>query len=374
MIFSKRKNIENPRMILEKYADIEANIFDITAEFPNFTTNLDNKFFAEQLAENQKYELIRGSIRQLLSIGSMSIKTFDDNKKTIVRDIPPKVLDARIYMLNSVKYYADKEQYKYRTHEDKVIGVVNPKYPSFNANTLVLKLYDYLQDLDLNPKLVTAHYEVEEGYSRYEIYLDSETFAHNVEEVPLNANLQMGFRISNSNTGNGHFKLSLSSYQKVCSNGLIAPVKLAGLELLHRTEYDMVSKIKAFIRKHKGGYAYYGGFNEIDQDSLMTDFVEAIVSMAKNYSNVIAEAYKEAHTKLLTTTANKHIEAIGRTHKMTKTEMSEIQRIYRLDETIDRVNPSMGGIVNAISRYANHVKKAERQEQLQEIAYLVATA
>jgi hypothetical protein len=186
----------------------------------------------------------------------------------------------------------------------------------------------------------------------------------------MNDSMATGVKITNNMNGHGYFTVQIYAVQLVCTNGMIAPVRIDGFNGLHRSKWDLLSKIARWLHSVTGQYYNFREFN----DQLYNDLAFGIIELAKKTSSVIKSALERAMTIPLVETPLKTFEKLAKKEAIiTKKDVDKLVSIYYSDPTIDRSNPSMLNVVQSISRHANSIENPAKREDLQELAYIVAT-
>lgn len=363
-----RQQVINVESKLDELEFIESQITKTVGEIPDFRTDMqDVPTYTIEVNDN-KYSLTEQSLNQWLGIGGFAIRSFKDASRVIIKEVTPQEkLTAGIFMLNHIEKYADKDRYKMQFYDNKNISVNNPNHPNLDGVRLFRELFNQFSMIGLTPMVYDLSFDPITGRQSLEVL-----FEENVQKANIRKNDSMatGIKITNSITGHAHFMVQLFAMQLVCTNGMIAPVRIDGLKVLHRSKWDMLGKISKWVSKITGRYTSYIDFN----DEFYSSLVNGIVALAQKNSRVIRTALEHSMTVPLKDTPRKELEALGKKHALiTKSDVDHMVNIYYSDSTIDRDNPSLLNIVQTVTRHANSIESPVKREELQELAYVIAT-
>ena len=368
MSLTTRKPITDVQDKLDAFEYINNQIHDTIQPIGHVTTDPKTKTYHTSV-NGEVMELTEGARNQLLGIGNFGIRSFKDAERvTIKGDI-----NAGVYMLDAVQKYADKDRYKFRDYKgEKVISTVNPKYPSIDGIALFKEVFEQLGRLGLTPKVYNMEFDPISGRQSMELVIeqwDKDT------KKELGQSMGVGFKITNNINGHGHFMIQIYAVQLVCTNGMIAPVSVGGLKILHRTEGDMLKKFRSWISDKLNRYVRLYNFGR----QFYSMLAEAVIITAEAHSDLISSALKRARDFELSVTPEKYFEAIAKKESIiTQADIERMITIRMTDSTmtLDKDNQRENNLLNvvqAITRYSNEVVSSEKRDNLQEYAYTLAT-
>ncbi len=365
-MYITRKTLKDVQSRLDELEFMESKIENTVCAIPHFKTNLNDKYTVD--IDGREFELTEDARNQALGIGKFAIRSFKDAQRVNIPVEASSVkLNAGIYMLNSVGDYADKQTYKHQFYDDKCTSITNPNHPNLEGITLFRELFDQISITGLTPIVYDLSFDPISGRQSTEIVFEENVSRANIR---LNDSMATGIKITNNINGHGHFRVQLYSVQLVCTNGMIAPVRLDGFQGIHRSKWDLLSKIRNWLYKVTGEYQ---NFRDFDQ-SFYKQLASGIIALAKKNSNVIKSALERSMTIPLTDTPLKVFEKLAKKEALiTKKDVDKLVSIYHSDPTIDRSNPSMLNVVQSITRHANSIENPSKREDLQELAYIIAT-
>lgn len=368
MSLTTRKPILDVQEQLDAFEYINNQIHDTVQPIDHVTINPTNNTYNTSVG-GVVMELTEGAINQLLGIGGFAIRSFTDAERVTIKG----KVSAGVYMLDAVRKYADKPTYKFKDYKgEQVISTVNPKYPSIDGVALFKEIFEQLGKLGLTPKVYNMEFDPITG--RQSIELVIEEWDKNTKRE-LGQSMGVGFKIGNNINGRGHFMIQIYAVQLVCSNGMIAPVGVGGLRVLHRTEGDMLKKFRAWISEKLNRYVRLYRFNA----DFYRMLAEAVIITAEAHSDLISSALKRAKDFKLSVTPEKYFEAIAKKESLiTQADIERMITIRNTDPTMsykdDKRENNLLNVVQAITRYSNEVVSSEKRENLQEYAYNLATA
>ncbi len=365
-MYVTRTTLKDVQSKLDELEFIESKIMNTVCPIASFKTNLSNNYTIE--VNGVEYELTEDARNQALGIGKFGVKSFKDAERVNipVKDMTEK-LNAGIFMLNSVKEYADKPNYKHQFYENKNVSITNPSHPNLEGVRLFKEIFDQISLVGLTPRVYNLDYDPISGRQSCEFVFDENVSRANLR---MNDSIATGIKITNNTNGHGYFKVQIYAVQLVCTNGIIAPVAIEGFAGIHRSKWDLLSKIARWLNKITGQYYTFRDFN----DQLYTDLAFGIIELAKKTSSTIKHALERSMTLPLLETPQKTFEKLAKKESaITKKDVDHLVSIYYSDPTIDRENPSMLNIVQSISRHANSIDSPSKREELQELSYIIAT-
>ena len=366
-MYVTRTTLKDIQSKLDELEFIESKVVNTVCPIANFKTNLNNKYTTE--INGVDYELTEDARNQALGIGKFGVKSFKDAERVSipVQDMTTK-LNAGIFMLNSVKDFADKPKYKHQFYENKNVSITNPSHPNLEGVRLFKEVFDQIGQLGLTPRVYNLDYDPISGRQSCEFVFDENVSRANIR---INDTMATGIKITNNTNGHGYFKVQIYAVQLVCTNGMIAPVTVEGFAGIHRSKWDLLSKIAIWLNSITGQYYNFREFN----DQLYSDLAYGIIELAKKTSSTIKTALERAMTVSLGgETPLKIFEKLAKKESaITKKDVDHLVSIYYSDPTIDRENPSMLNIVQSISRHANSIDSPSKREELQELSYIIAT-
>lgn len=365
-MYVTRSTLKDIQSKLDELEFIESKVVSTICPIDKFKTNLNNKYTVE--INDKEFELTEDARNQVLGIGKFGVKSFKDAErvKIPVQDMDAE-LNAGIFMLNSIKDYADKTKYKHQFYDNKNVSVTNPDHPNLEGIRLFKEIFDQISMLGLTPRVYDLNYDPISGRQSVEFVFDENVSRANLR---INDSIATGVKISNNMNGHGYFTVQIYAVQLVCTNGMIAPVTIDGFNGLHRSKWDLLSKIARWLNQITGEYYNFRDFN----DQLYHDLAFGIIELAKKTSSVIKSALERAMETPLDDTPQKTFELLAKKEAIiTKKDVDKLISIYYSDPTIDRENPSMLNIVQSISRHANSIENPAKREDLQELAYIIAT-
>lgn len=361
MSLTTRPIITDVQERLDAFEYISSQVKETIIPIPDFTTNLKDSYYTT--IDGQEVLLLDSAINQLLGIGKFGIKSFKDAQRVNIKE----KVNADIFMLNSVSKYADKPTYKFGVYDKQLTHTVNSKHPQLDGLAVFKAIFHQLGKLGLTPKVYDITYDPISGRQSLELVVSEWDKTTSIE---LNKTLAVGFKVVNSTTGHGHFRLQIYAVQLVCSNGMIAPVKVGGLELLHRTLYDLMKKARNFIIQALGSEDTYNLSLYSLNEEFYQLFAKAIIMRAKEYSSTIANALERAKSIKLDISPLKQFERIGKANTLiTKDDVDKLIRIHNSDQTIDRTENTLLNIVQSMTRLANEIENPVKREKVQELAY-----
>lgn len=218
---------------------------------------------------------------------------------------------------------------KFRMVDDRVRGIINPNFTSYDDLDLLSTLGDLRETI---PELQLEEYyrDDKRSHARFILEDTERIVGFDSEEDGNPDSVQVGFDVQNSEIGYGQLQIAPMLYRLVCSNGL-------------RRASSNGDKISRRTRS----------FAKVDLDKNIRDSIEHSIN---DSTNTIASIQRSKDIRIEDPYAE--IEDIGKKERITKKEVEGIQDAFDIEP-----QDNLYGVVNSFTRYGRILEDEENNNE-----------
>ena len=245
---SKNKTLELLRVvddIDEKMYDQQISIKNNDIRFytyANYDTNM--------IIDDEEYEMSKNAMTKIYQMMPINSATIDYLVNINQSELADELLNTlNIHASKAHKNYQDRVlriEFDSDKGTHKVKGVVSKRYPLWmKTNKWFNATFKHMDENDIDYKLSRPHI-FENGKISLSVKLPDHYIVAK-QSMEKDDIVDVGFRMSNSETGNGSFKLSIFGERLVCTNGMTMPTDLASFDVGHYSTLSFTNKLFQFM-------------------------------------------------------------------------------------------------------------------------------